>query len=105
MVNKVKMQRKLLGKTDQGKPIMVTLELSGICESMPRFSAVASIDGKTDTEMMRLEEGGESPPCDRCAPMDGLIMTYAEFVSSGKTPGGSTCLGGDFCLGILIPLR
>jgi len=41
------MERKLLGTLADKRPISVTLELARIGESIPRFSATASINGKS----------------------------------------------------------
>ena len=89
-----------LGSSQSGKVLLSTSR-----RTQEQYQSLSSVDGNVNTNMVRMEEGGENPPCSLCEPLDGLEMTLAEFYSTGQGPGGSTCEGGDFCLGILVPFE
>ncbi len=60
-----------------------------------RHETLSAIDGKTNTEMIYINESAE--PCEECEPLGGTEGTYAWFVESGNLPG-DRCLGGANCL-------
>jgi len=88
-----------LATSQSGKVLLQTAR-----RTMEQYQTLSSIDGDTEHLMMRIEEGGDEPPCDRCESVDGTTMKYSEFVAADLLPGGSSCEGGDYCHGILMPV-
>ncbi len=64
-----------------------------------RYQTLGSIDGKLNQQVIYLQEGPE--PCDECIVID-FEGPYSEAVSQGYLPG-DRCLGGDFCMCVLVP--
>ena len=67
-----------------------------------QYETAVAIAGNLNQEMIRIAEGPE--PCELCIQETGITGTYAQLTADGLLPGGSSCLGGDFCLCAVMPV-
>jgi hypothetical protein len=68
-----------------------------------RYESLVAIDGNPNQEVIRVAEGPD--PCELCEAETGTEGTYAELAQQGLLPGGSSCLGGDLCLCVVVPIE
>jgi hypothetical protein len=68
-----------------------------------KFESIVAIDGNPNQTVIRIAEGPD--PCELCLDETGTEGTYADLAARGLLPGGNSCLGGDLCLCVVVPIE
>jgi hypothetical protein len=68
-----------------------------------KYESLVAIDGNPNQEVIRVAEGPD--PCELCLDATGTEGTYAELARNKDLPGGNSCLGGDLCLCVIVPIE
>ncbi len=68
-----------------------------------QYETAVAINGNFNQQVMRVAEGPD--PCELCLDETGEEGTVRQLSERGLLPGGSSCLGSDFCLCVLVPIE
>jgi hypothetical protein len=87
-----------LGKAQGGRALLAEAR-----RTSEKYETAIAAQGNPNQQFMRVAEGPD--PCELCEEETGEEGTYRELAAQGLLPGGSSCLGGDLCLCVLVPIE